>query len=292
MPWVRNVIVQSIEGNISHYETQIAPMVSKIKLNAQIRQTAETEIEKLHHAHSLLSSASLWWVSTDMVNLALDASQDIPQAFWREIFPGFSGFMGFEGELPPVRIGGERSHLKKIGMPDMGTAKPIALSWNTLPGGGGWEIEIFARSKTLPKELQTPHELSPIARIHTPQSTVFEGQEVDGVTAFIAAAFTLMLEPKVVSKRIMDPKTGGTPKTATLRNVILIDLRPLKTITEATDDKSNREYHHRWAVRGHWRNQAVGEGRSERKLTWVSGYLKGPENAPIIRSEKVNVWRR
>lgn len=47
------------------------------------------------------------------------------------------------------------------------------------------------------------------------------------------------------------------------------------------------EWHHQWIVRGHWRNQAFGEGRKQRRPTWISPYVKGPEDAPMLGGEKV-----
>lgn len=35
----------------------------------------------------------------------------------------------------------------------------------------------------------------------------------------------------------------------------------------------------RFIVRGHWRNQAVGEGRKERKRIWIQAFWKGPQGA-------------
>lgn len=41
-------------------------------------------------------------------------------------------------------------------------------------------------------------------------------------------------------------------------------------------------YAKRFLVRGHWRNQACGEGRMDRRLTWIRPYHKGPEMAEIV----------
>lgn len=39
----------------------------------------------------------------------------------------------------------------------------------------------------------------------------------------------------------------------------------------------------RFAVRGHWRNQAHGTGRKERRMTWIAPHWKGPEGAEALR---------
>lgn len=48
-----------------------------------------------------------------------------------------------------------------------------------------------------------------------------------------------------------------------------------------------REYHHRWMVRGHWRMQPCGPNRSLRRPTWVMPHVKGPDDAPLLGGEKV-----
>jgi len=40
-------------------------------------------------------------------------------------------------------------------------------------------------------------------------------------------------------------------------------------------------------VRGHYKRQAIGEGRSNRKVIWVEPYWRGPEGAPILVRERV-----
>ena len=40
-----------------------------------------------------------------------------------------------------------------------------------------------------------------------------------------------------------------------------------------------------WIVRGHWRNQVHGPGRTGRKRIWIQPYWKGPEHAPMRMRE-------
>ncbi len=50
--------------------------------------------------------------------------------------------------------------------------------------------------------------------------------------------------------------------------------------------ESDREYHHRWIVRGHWRQQWYPAREVHRPL-WIAPHLKGPDDAPLIGGEKV-----
>lgn len=53
------------------------------------------------------------------------------------------------------------------------------------------------------------------------------------------------------------------------------------------EGESHVEWQHRWIVRGHWRWQACGPNRSERRRIWIHPFVKGPEGAPLKQSEKV-----
>ena len=57
-----------------------------------------------------------------------------------------------------------------------------------------------------------------------------------------------------------------------------------KRLTEGTGLATGRHLNVRFIVAGHWRQQACGQGRAQRKLTWIAPYWKGPELAPITRS--------
>ncbi|NUT34497.1 MAG: hypothetical protein HOV79_15615 [Hamadaea sp.] len=49
------------------------------------------------------------------------------------------------------------------------------------------------------------------------------------------------------------------------------------------------EHHHRWWIRGHWRNQAYGPARTLRRPQWIKPFLKGPDGAPISTTSTVRV---
>lgn len=83
------------------------------------------------------------------------------------------------------------------------------------------------------------------------------------------------------------------------RKMAVRDNRPLpdysvKTIyvtaepptTKAAETK-DIEYHHRWIVSGHFRNQPYGPGGSLRRRQWIPPYIKGPAGAPLLNRTKL-----
>ncbi|MEW1565756.1 hypothetical protein AB0454_22555 [Streptomyces sp. NPDC093509] len=117
------------------------------------------------------------------------------------------------------------------------------------------------------------------------------------VVAALASAWLLMQQPLLLdrTRERADKPTGrayardGLP----VPDVTVVDLRRQYTPQDQDPDGgSGRHYRHRWVVSGHWRNQAHGPGQSLRRQTWVPSHVKGPAGAPLLSTEKVNVWRR
>jgi len=61
-----------------------------------------------------------------------------------------------------------------------------------------------------------------------------------------------------------------------------------KDLQGAQDKGGFQGGHHfayRFWVRGHFRNQAFGPGRTERKLIWIKPHMKGPDSAEVIHKQ-------
>jgi hypothetical protein len=55
------------------------------------------------------------------------------------------------------------------------------------------------------------------------------------------------------------------------------------------ESTGKRTYRVRWIVKPHWRQQPYGPGRSLRRPVLIGPYIKGPEGAPLHRTETVRV---
>jgi hypothetical protein len=72
--------------------------------------------------------------------------------------------------------------------------------------------------------------------------------------------------------------------------VTVVRLRTVKR--PRGDGQCSVEWSHRWLVRGHWRNARVGPGRVERRMVWIHDQIRGPEDKPLAKSERVYSLQR
>lgn len=98
----------------------------------------------------------------------------------------------------------------------------------------------------------------------------------------------------MLDQTITDPTEEYVRKTSLRRALFMgmpgrVTVIRLRRIVRPNAGDGNAMVHwsHRWYVRGHWRWQAYGAGRQERKRIWVNPFIKGPEDAPLIVTDKL-----
>lgn len=294
MPSVRHELVALAE----HWGTE---MVEALRRGAEL----DTEGQRLWHNMKAMqrqhSNASLYWVTSDMASLALDASHDVPDLDMDEA-PDRSGIIGLEKPMPPLPV------LDEPGAPLLA---PSVVSWWRSPGV--WHVSPFALASGLRPEDRAAHGVLPGQRwlplveasIDTDRRGPLRFAESAlpaahaALVAWVSATWRLMVVPTLVERRSLDARTGERrdPDTHVDRPELLVTtlgLRPLRQVDTGTeaDPETGRTYTHRWMVRGHWRQQAYGPGRSQRRTQYVEPYIKGPAGAPLLARDKVWVWRR
>lgn len=66
------------------------------------------------------------------------------------------------------------------------------------------------------------------------------------------------------------------------RDVEVVTLRRAHSANGSTPVGDARDWSCRWWVAGHWRQQPYGKARSERRPTWITPYVKGPDDKPLV----------
>lgn len=125
-----------------------------------------------------------------------------------------------------------------------------------------------------------------------------EDKEVEVVTAGRNHELSWL----IVAWRLMQQTlTSTTREQVAAKKVRRFDLKDtmvsvitLRHRAPFREGETHVEWRHRWVVRGHWRHQPYkGEdGVTIYRWIYINPFIKGPEGAPLKRSEKVNVWKQ
>lgn len=249
-----------------------------------------------------LRAAELYWVSPDMAALAVSAGSQLAAAdFGPQTRPAGCGLMVFAGGVgsipyPPIEI-------------------PIdAIVWG--PSPGGLMISTFIDRAVVHKAAQRPpldglelDQVPPlmpvVARTVPVTAEPVRFADLEAAAAIpatilqtLVAAWLLMQQPNLADRSQVRPDKSVRGTTRRLGmpdpevSIIALRRQYRPDDREETGEDGGRRYKHRWVVSGHWRNQPYGPGRSLRRKQWISAHVRGPDGAPLLVTEKVNVWRR
>jgi hypothetical protein len=147
--------------------------------------------------------------------------------------------------------------------------------------------------------LPRPDSIGP--RMFEPDAETFSEYARKGVLArpwtntrrSILALWAMLGQTLVATDRpALDGGSLGLAKRAGLPGrVTVIELRR-RAPGAAPSTSTPVEWDHRWLVRGHWRNQRFGPGRTQTRKIWISGFVKGPEDKPLKVTDKVYTLSR
>lgn len=280
------------------------PRVRREMVKATRGAQGFTDTDISHDVNRLLA-AELYWVTRDMTALALDASADLPEWTPAVAAPSRFGMLVWEGGLPTLPWTGAPDrgfHVSPLGARVPPQARVDGVVWG--PEEQGIMLHLLTRSAPL-GDLLTPRwaacELFTFGAVALPALDPLRVEDLvgnaAGFVATVAATWILMQQPTIAESRPLREPAASRTSVAQQRpdrQVRIVDLRHAISLhREPGDgDATGRVYRHRWLVRGHWRQQAVGPGRTHRRPTYVPAYVKGPDGAPMLDSEHVNVWRR
>lgn len=250
-----------------------------------------------------LRAAGLYWVAPDMAALAVSSGGQLAAARWATADrPSPCGLMVWDGGIGALDADG------------YGGTVPIpvhACTW----GPYEREMLLFAWSRRDIIAAEVAHAytldygaippLMPVAGWTLPiTGEPVAMAELDAgmptfLPASVAAAWLLMEQPTLVDRQ--NTPVDKNIRSAYGRNgrpqpdVTLVDLRRqyVPQDGDASEGIENgRRFRNRWVVSGHWRDQPHGPERSLRRKQWIPAHIKGPDGAPMLATERVNVWRR
>lgn len=258
------------------------------------------------------SAGELFFVSPDMTELARASAATLPGfTMMREDLPAEAGLMVFAHPFTTfdeAEAQGNGSALVHM----------IAVSWSTFYSEEDKRSGVYLTFYTWREANRASAEdagmdasaltfyRDDIPRlVHDNEAMIPFGEHVDiraehagtGVATYgavVISAMLLMQQPGMATSSLYKPNDIDKAKMKRRRMkpqpVRVIQLRNAPTHRDNTDP-SGREYHHRWAVRGHWRRQWY-PSREDHMPIWIAPHIKGPDGAPLKTGEKVYAWVR
>ncbi|MFE6868292.1 hypothetical protein ACFVFS_17220 [Kitasatospora sp. NPDC057692] len=250
---------------------------------------------------STLQTAELYWVAADMTALAVAAGSQLASARWASADrPAPSGLIVFDGGIGNFPMNGVDVPIEAVtwGAHDGDLSISLWLTRARLDEEtrqrGLYELVIDEIPPLIPiigRPVPVGAEPVPFAALDPDLPTM--------VLQTIAATWLLMEQPTLIERRAEQPDKATVRaygrRQQTAPGVTLIDLRRAYVPdqrSESGTDVAGHRYRHRWVVQGHWRDQPYGPERAQRRKQWIPAHLKGPDGAPLLKTERVNVWRR
>lgn len=250
-----------------------------------------------------LKVADLTWISEDMTALSMHAGGSLAAARWATADrPSPVGLAVFDGGLGMVDVApGVTAPVQALGWgpgPDS-----TLIMWHLLNGPQLLSALPGADVSRVPpllavREARLPVTAEPILLDDLP---AHEGMRPSRtIVAALAAAWYLLQQPQLVERSVQEP---GRAEARALRRagmpddgVTLVDLRRQYRPSDRDPDAGSdgRRYKNRWIVSGHWRTYTSDRYSEDLRNTkqWIPSHVKGPDGAPLLSTEKVNVWRR
>jgi hypothetical protein len=257
-----------------------------LRLHGAHVEGAGPEIVELLNSHGRLSDmiaahepAYLERAAGDFVNHAANSLPD-DVALSREEYPLVAGWMSLAEPriLAYINSGEPTKHLSHVGIRGLFWHPTMMVYAGELVSGMGFWPFTFADPSVDGNMLY----FLPFNR----PAMGWNEEETQGNQDFAKwqkALWTLASQEIIVSSSHAPPRDVRRRMMArhqkpTYRVVHLPRLVPLTTVAPSS---TKREWHARWAVSGHWRNQPCGIGNKQRKFIWIAPHIKGPPDREI-----------
>lgn len=246
-----------------------------------------------------VAEAELYFVSPEMTGLAVAAGRSLPDFnIEPEDMPSPKGFVVFG---TPLDAG-----LSSPSFKEGHTVGISAISWSVMPHGGALWLSFYASRQdvinTLPlniaRDLAAGQRLiylygtEAAVELRMGDRKVVTGSHVDLAVRAMRSAWLLMQQTLADCSEVQPSRASqkrirhANQEPAAVR---VIELR--RRNPSSSQGESDREYHHQWIVRGHWRQQWHPK-REVHRPVWIAPHIKGPEGAPLIGGEKVYALKR
>jgi hypothetical protein len=295
MPQLRADLVDAFAGKVTQWDKEILVADSGFS-NVMVEQVGRLRAEAAAW-QAALETGALWWVSPEMTEVATTAAQSVPidEIGLLDEDADRSGVIFWAGptgaSLPWANSPDQYRITSAFGSPTAPRLRVVAMAWRR--AGSGLRLAALTDDPRAVQGARGPSPRTGIVEIKISEEARID--EVQQVNALLRATHALALQPGIGERHQETTHAPGPGKPRALepQNVTVVYLRQPAAPPREDDDIQGpaRRYSHQWIVGRHWRRQAVGKNRSERRLTWIAPHIKGPENTDLVLKDHVNVWK-
>ncbi|MGW2384331.1 hypothetical protein [Streptomyces sp. NPDC001658] len=248
-----------------------------------------------------LRVAEMFWVRQDMAALAVHAGEQLTDARWAAADrPAPCGLLYWQDGIGHIQAQGVQIPVEAC---VWGPYQGEMLLWLLMSRD---RLVAETANRVFTVETQQMPPLFPVVGATLPVTVEAaplaeaDAQLPRPVVAALASAWLLMQQPVLLDRtreRADRPTARAYARDSLpVPEVTVVDLRRQYTPhdQDPNGDGGGRHYRYRWVVSGHWRTY-TSERYSEQTRAakqWIPAHVKGPEGAPLLSTEKVNVWRR
>lgn len=244
----------------------------------------------------IYGTADTYFVTREMTELALVASKTMPpQNLHEDDWPSPSGFLIYEPGLTG-------------GLPGVITVDGVPVN-EKLVIGFAWAATSSERAATVGRKGGVA--VLPLGRVmdsngnkkvitlvdvnEPPYWNIGEPPNYDRLqlAPLVLTTWTVM-QQRLAVKEAVPAQRAERRRCARLglpQNVVVVRVRQHER-PDTDGEEAGVEWSHRWLVSGHWRNQPHGPKRARRRQQWIPGYIKGPDDKPLIVKDRVTAWVR
>lgn len=244
----------------------------------------------------LLDDAYLYWVTKSMTDLVVNAADTLPEWTPDAALPSQHGFLCWErpaGHIPALDMTGGPVTWDAFWwspcIPD--DAQAEAYGWPA--GTPAIELRLLTRDDGVLRIVRSGVLFAP----DQPRTAEAEdSDEADPLMAVVGSCWLLMGTARVVESRPLHAGHSGNGVERPGAGSSLVQIVDLRAPARSTDPDhagsgTGPNWKSRWWVGAHWRQQACGPQRSQRKPIFIAPHIKGPDGLPLVNRPRVNVVR-
>lgn len=270
----------------------VAGSVAQRRRRDKLAHDLADTLDELRREVLAVERAGLYWVSRDMVPVVIDAARTLPEWTPELALPVEAGLLCWAKPAGRIPFAGYED-------------APWDAVWWWRRDDGLLQIQVASRLVHR-QEILAPFGVSAplwsgttlLVNPAVPRTAEVDGDpEASEFVKILGATWLLMSQRTVAETRQLQarPEAGGLAGSPAMPSTVsMVELRRrIHSPSERPAGGTGRSYKSRWTVDGHWRQQAVGPGWSQREPRYITEYEKGATGVDaVVKTAKVHSLQR